>query len=226
MTTATSTSTRTKFTLSRAVRQFWTYPSPWILTATLVSALIAHIVVGDWQWTEALVPVAMIVPFPFYEWMIHVFILHWRPRRIGRLTIDSLLSRKHRDHHADPRDIPLVFTPWKALLWILPLAIAIALLASPQLGLGLTILAVGAALFLAYEWCHYLIHTDYKPKRKLYRAVYRDHRLHHYRNEHFWFTVTTSGTADRVLGTYPDPASVTTSPTAKNLHGVGQRTAN
>ena len=41
---------------------------------------------------------------------------------------------------------------------------------------------------------------------------------HHYKNEHYWFTVTSSGTADRVLGTYPDLATVATSPTAKNLH--------
>ena len=33
-------------------------------------------------------------------------------------------------------------------------------------------------------------------------------------------TVTTAGTADRVLGTYPDPAKVATSPTAKALHGM------
>ena len=36
--------------------------------------------------------------------------------------------------------------------------------------------------------------------------------------EHYWFTVTSSGTADRMLGTYPDLATVATSPTAKNLH--------
>jgi hypothetical protein len=43
--------------------------------------------------------------------------------------------------------------------------------------------------------------------------------LHHFKNEHYWFGVSTPGTADRVLGTYPDPQSVPTSPTAKNLHG-------
>jgi hypothetical protein len=30
--------------------------------------------------------------------------------------------------------------------------------------------------------------------------------------------VTSSGTADRVLDTYPDAAAVATSPTARNLH--------
>jgi hypothetical protein len=32
--------------------------------------------------------------------------------------------------------------------------------------------------------------------------------------------VTSSGTADRLLGTYPDQATVATSPTAKNLHAA------
>jgi sterol desaturase/sphingolipid hydroxylase (fatty acid hydroxylase superfamily) len=74
-----------------------------------------------------------------------------------------------------------------------------------------------AVLGLGYEWSHYLIHSDYKPKTRVYRAIWRDHRLHHYNNEHYWFTVTSSGTADRVLRTCPDPATVPTPPTAKNL---------
>ena len=46
--------------------------------------------------------------------------LHWRPRRVGPITIDSHLAQEHRAHHADPRDLPLVFIPWRALLWLLP----------------------------------------------------------------------------------------------------------
>ena len=72
-----------------------------------------------------------------------------------------------------------------------------------------------------YEWTHYLIHSDHRPRTRAYRAVWRNHRLHHYKNEHYWFTVTTAGTADRLFGTYPDPETVPTSPTAKNLHGAG-----
>jgi hypothetical protein len=34
----------------------------------------------------------------------------------------------------------------------------------------------------------------------------------------YWFTVTISGSADRVLGSYPDPQQVATSPTARALH--------
>jgi hypothetical protein len=189
-----------------------------MLSATFVAALTARIIVGDWQITDALVPLVMIAVFPFFEWMIHVFILHWRPRRIAGLTIDPLLARKHREHHVDPRSVPLVFIPWKALLWVLPLAIGVAMLAFPRFGLFLTFLVLLTLLGLGYEWSHYLIHSDYKPKTRVYRAIYRDHRLHHFKNEHYWFTVTSSGTADRVLRTFPDPATVPTSPTAKNLH--------
>jgi sterol desaturase/sphingolipid hydroxylase (fatty acid hydroxylase superfamily) len=86
--------------------------------------------------------------------------------------------------------------------------------------MGLTYLVFIAMLGLSYEWSHYLIHSDYKPKTRVYRAIWRNHRQHHFKNEHYWFTVTSSGTADRVLGTYPDQATVATSPTAKNLHAA------
>jgi hypothetical protein len=219
MTTLTKRPTRKGFTLSDAGREFWKHPSPWIIGATFVGALTARMIVGDWQATDALVPLAMLALFPFFEWIIHVFILHWRPKRVGPLTIDPLLSRDHRAHHVDPRSIPLIFIPWKSLVsCVLPLTIAVALLAFPPLGMGLTYLVFIAALGLGYEWTHYLIHSDYKPKTLVYRAIWRNHRNHHYKNEHYWFTVTSSGTADRVLGTYPDSATVATSPTAKNLH--------
>jgi hypothetical protein len=209
---------RRGFALADAAREFVRHPSPWLLAATLGGALAARVLAGDWQPTDVVVPVVMLAVFPFFEWMVHVCVLHWRPRSLGPVVIDPLLARKHREHHVDPRDIPLVFIPWRALLWVLPLAVAIAVLAFPRLAMGLTFLVFLAVLGLCYEWCHYLIHSDYKPKTAVYRAIWRDHRQHHFKNEHYWFTVTSAGTADRVLGTYPDPATVTNSPTAKNLH--------
>jgi len=189
-----------------------------MIAAMFAAALTARLLVGDWGWGDALVPAVMLVVFPFFEWLVHVIILHWRPRRIAGLRLDLLLARKHREHHEDPRDIPLIFIPWRSLLWVLPAATAVALLAFSRPGVGLTFLAFLSALGLGYEWTHYLIHSDYKPKTAVYRAIWRNHRQHHFKNEHYWFTVTTAGTADRVLGTYPDPATVVTSPTARNLH--------
>jgi hypothetical protein len=221
MTTSTASRTeRRAFALPDAAREFWRHPSPWMIGAGLIVALTARIGVGDWRYADLLVPVAMLVAFPFFEWSVHVFVLHWRPRRLGRLTIDSLLARKHREHHVNPREVPLIFIPWPALLWVLPVNVGIALLAFPSTGLGLTYLVFVTIFGLGYEWCHYLIHSDYKPKTRLYRAIWMNHRQHHYKNEHYWFTVTSAGTADRVLGTHPDAATVAASPTAKNLHAA------
>jgi hypothetical protein len=211
--------TRKSFSLSDAWREFWKHPSPWMIAATLVGALAARVAVGDWQITDAIVLVLMIAVFPFVEWVIHVFILHWRPRRAGRVTVDSLLARKHREHHVDPRDVSLIFIPWQSLLTATATAIAITLLAFPRPAMGLTFLACLAVLGAGYEWSHYLIHSDYKPKTGVYRAIWRHHRLHHFKNEHYWFTVTSAGTADRVLRTSPAPATAASSATAKNLHG-------
>lgn len=224
----TTTATRHGATLGAAAREFVRHPTPWILGTTVVTALAARILFGHWEIGDALVPLGMLALFPFLEWIIHVTVLHWRPRRIAGIAVDPLLARKHREHHVDPRDIGLVFIPWQSLLWVLPLVTAVGTLVIPAtgagLGRGLTFLVGMALLGLGYEWCHYLVHTDYKPKSALYRSVWRNHRRHHFKNEHYWFTVTSSGTADRVLGTYPDPAAVATSPTAKNLHG-GSRQA-
>jgi hypothetical protein len=211
-------SRRTQVTLRASARAFVRHPSPWMIGVMLVGALAARLAVGDWRWTDALVPVVMVALFPFVEWVVHVCVLHWRPRRLGRVELDSLLARKHRAHHADPRDIPLVFIPWQVLAKLIPVYVAVAVLAFPRLGLGLTALAWLGVLGMFYEWTHYLIHSDYKPRSKAYRAVWRNHRLHHYKNEHYWFTVTSAGTADRAFGTYPDPGSVPSSPTVKALH--------
>lgn len=205
-------------TLADAAREFWRHPSPWLLAIAFTASVIARVVVGDWQWSDALLPLLVLAVFPFVEWMIHVFILHWRPRRIAGVMIDPLLGRKHRQHHADPKIIKLIFIPLESLAGAFVSALVVAYLI-PRTGLGLTFLVTVFGIGVVYEWSHYLVHTDYKPKTWFYRTMYRNHRLHHFKNEHYWFAVTTPGLADRALGTYPDPQSVPTSPTAKNLYG-------
>lgn len=211
-------------TLPAALREFVRHPSPWIIGVLFVGALAARLIVGEWTWADAVVPLVMLAFFPLLEWIIHVFVLHWRPRRVGGLTVDPLLARKHRAHHSDPRDIPLDFIPAPVFVWLVPLLLVITVFVAPRIGLGLTFLTVITALGAVYEWTHFLIHTDYRPKSALYKATWRHHRNHHYRNEHYWFTVTTSGTADRLLRTEPDPDTVEKSPTAKHLHGLRART--
>ena len=211
-------SRRRSIGLRESAAAFWRHPSPWLIGVLFVGAAVARGIVGDWRLSDVWTPLVMLALFPFVEWIIHVCVLHWRPRQLGRLTIDPLLSRKHRAHHVDPRDVPLVFIPWQVHLWLAPAVVAIGLLAFPRVGLGLTYLVVVGLQGLGYEWTHYLIHSDYRPRSRLYRAVWRNHRLHHYKNEHYWFTVTSAGTADRVLGTYPNAQEIEASPTVRDLH--------
>ena len=207
-------------TLRQAACGFWRHPSPWVIATALLAAGVARVLVGDWTGTDALVPLILAMAFPFVEWGIHVLVLHWRPRRIAGVVVDPLLARKHRAHHVDPRDARLTFIPLQSLAGALVSATAVALLLFPRTGTGLTFLVMVLGIGLVYEWTHYLVHTDYTPKTVVYRFIRRNHRLHHFKNEHYWFAVTTPGTADRVLGTYPDPKVVVTSPTARNLHAA------
>ncbi len=212
---------RRSLPLGGAWRQFWRHPSPWLIAGSLLAAVTARVVVGGGSWFELLLPVGLLALFPVIEWVVHVGVLHWRPRKVGPVTVDSLLARDHRAHHADPRDLPLVFIPWRALLWLLPGYVLVAWLVTPSVAWMCSLLVSVYGIKLGYEWTHYLVHSDYRPRSRWYRAVWRNHRLHHYKNEHYWFTVTSAGTADRMFGTYPDPATVDTSPTVRALHARG-----
>ncbi|MET1006037.1 MAG: sterol desaturase family protein [Propionibacteriaceae bacterium] len=211
---------RTSQSLGAAWRQFWGHPSPWLIGGFLLCALGYRATLHTFSWTELIVPVALVALFPVIEWVIHVVILHWRPRKVGGVPVDSLLSRKHRAHHADPRVLPLVFIPWQVELWLLPSYVVVALLAFPFQAAGATFLVGVGALMFNYEWVHFLVHSDYKPRTRAFRSVWRNHRLHHYKNEHYWFTVTTAATADRLFGTYPEAGDVPTSPTVRALHAL------
>jgi len=143
---------RTNLTLGRAWRAFVAHPSPWLIGGVLVAAAVARGFVPRFSWTELVVPVALLALFPVIEWVVHVCILHWKPRHLGKVAVDSLLARKHRAHHADPRDIPLVFIPWQVELWLLPSYVVVALLLFPDLAAGLSFLVAVAGLMFGYEW--------------------------------------------------------------------------
>ena len=95
-------------------------------------------------------------------------------------------------------------------------AIAALCLLLPDTSTRLALVAVAAVTTLAYEWVHFLIHTDYKPRRAAYHRLYTGHRLHHYRNENYWFGVSRRR-GDRMLGTNPGKDDVPLSSTCLTL---------
>lgn len=209
---------RNSQSMGQVFREFWRHPSPYILATCLSAAILARALIGGGSWWELLIPVGLLAMMPVTEWLIHVCILHWRPRKLAGITIDPLLSRKHREHHGNPRAIPLVFVPWQVELYLPVVIVGIAWLVMPGWPAALTMVVAAYVLLSGYEWAHYLLHSDYRPRSRWYRAVWRNQRLHHYKSEHYWFTVTTAGTADRLFGTNPDPSTVPTSRTVQRLH--------
>jgi hypothetical protein len=211
--------------LVEVAREFARHDSPKLIGAALGLALAARVAAVDFSWRDVVIPAALIAFEPLTEWVIHVYLLHAKPIRIAGRTHDLLAAREHRAHHAAPAQLDGVLVPTYALLLFLPLIAAVlfglsiplhALLGGARLAWWLSAVVAGYVILLSYEWCHFLIHSPYRPRGRYYKAVWRNHRLHHYKNEHYWFGVT-SHLGDVVLGTNPHQAAVAKSPTARAL---------
>jgi hypothetical protein len=199
-----------------AVRVFARHASPRLLLVAFAAAAAARVWLGGWSRWDLVPPVVIALLWPFQEWLIHVFVLHAKPRRIGRFTFDGRVPRKHRAHHRDPWNYEILFVPFHSFSYALPTVAALCYALTPSFALALTALASYLLLAIHYEAVHFLIHTRIAPRGAYYRALWRNHRLHHFKNEHHWFGVTRLE-ADRVLGTSPIAAEVPASPTARTL---------
>jgi len=213
-------------TLGQARREFARKHSPWVIGTGIVALAALRVAIGDPGWRDAMAAAAMLVVYPFGEWAIHVYLLHLRPFRLGGRRIDPPAARAHREHHEQPNDLSLILLAPKELAQLLLLAVPatvgaggllVSLVAGPvPLGALVSAALAGYVAILGYEWTHYLIHTAHQPRSRYYRAVWRNHRLHHFKNEHYWHGIT-NNVSDRVLGTNPDQRAVARSRTARTL---------
>lgn len=211
-------------TLGQAAKLFMRHHSPRVLLPAAAAAVAARAALGGWSKRDTTAAAATLAIEPFVEWMIHVHVLHQRPRTVRGRTVDSIVARKHRAHHRDPRDPELVFIPKQALLPLFGGIIGTNLLATRGARRpALTGIATSLVTLAAYEWTHFLIHSSYRPKTGLYRTLRRTHQLHHFRNEKYWFGIITP-ISDHVLNTYPAKDEVPPSPTVKTL-GIDEEAA-
>jgi Fatty acid hydroxylase superfamily len=209
-------------TIPHAWREFSAKTAPRIIGAAIVLAAAGRIALGGFSWRDLAAVAFIAAVYPFGEWAIHVHLLHSR--------LDIVTTRSHREHHEQPHRLDLInFGPLEALAILLaaaPIAVGIgaalaALLPGPlPLGPLVTMLLTAYVLIGAYEWIHFLIHTSHRPRSRYYQAVWRNHRLHHFKNEHYWHGITNT-LSDRVLGTKPDQREVPRSGTARALRGEG-----
>ena len=64
--------------------------TPRIIAPLLVTAVAVRFTMGAWTLADLIVVGVMIAAQPFVEWMIHVFILHWKPKTLFGKTFDPL----------------------------------------------------------------------------------------------------------------------------------------
>ncbi|CAM4099731.1 fatty acid hydroxylase [Bacillus manliponensis] len=160
---------------------------------------------------------SLLVGIIFYtlnEYVTHRFLFHLKPPKNPILL--KLLKRLHYDHHVYPDDLRLLFLPiWYSLplfaIWLYALylftgSITIVL----SFGIGMI------GMFLMYEWKHYIAHRPIRPITRFGRWLKKQHILHHYKNENYWFGVS-NPFYDFLFGTYKEGKDVKLSETARNL---------
>jgi hypothetical protein len=206
-------------TLGHAWREFRSNRSPKVIAAGIVAAAALRVALGAFTWRDAVAAAAMLAVYPFGEWAIHVHLLHLEPFRFRGRRVELATAKAHREHHERPNHLGLILlAPLEAaalMLLAVPVVLAAFSLVLPLRAL-VTAAFAGYVLIGIYEWTHFLIHTAHRPKSRFYKAIWRNHRLHHFKNEHYWHGIT-STVADRVLHTAPDQKDVPRSRTARSL---------
>lgn len=205
-------------TLGRAVARFFKGTSPRILmglSAVMIGLRALH---GPLHWTDFAVAGGIVAFWPVLEWLIHTQLLHFRPRKIGKWVIDPAFGREHREHHADPWNLDILFIPLRTY------PIYFSILGGIYWATGgapavVTAAATYALFGLHYEWCHYLAHIRYRPRLRYYQRIVQKHRLHHFHNEKLWWGVSMTG-GDWLLGTGPAPESAPRSPTTRMVYDL------
>jgi sterol desaturase/sphingolipid hydroxylase (fatty acid hydroxylase superfamily) len=132
-----------------------------------------------------------------FEYVAHRFIFHWVAENERARKIVYVL---HGNHHHYPRDRERLFMP----------PVPSLIIASLIFGLVFLVIQTAAFMFfpgfilgyLMYGTMHYAIHA-WNPPFKWMKPLWRNHHLHHYKNEHMGFGVS-STLWDHVFGTMFD----------------------
>ena len=177
----------------RLRQAFWIFLQHWSPRLLLLFALIAFCcrhLLGPWTYQDGFLGAIMVIFWGFQEWLVHNFLLHWKPMPLLGREIDLTIAISHREHHAQPWDVDMAFTPLQVYTWAPFVLVGFWFLAMPSAELALTGILSYIVLGLHYEWFHFLVHTRYRPKNIYYRQLWRNHRMHHFKNENFWYGMT------------------------------------
>ncbi|HMP93763.1 MAG TPA: sterol desaturase family protein [Phnomibacter sp.] len=138
-----------------------------------------------------------IFSWTLFEYFAHRFLFHMTPTSNTGKKIAYIL---HGNHHHYPRDRQRLFMP----------PVPSLILSSTIFGIFYLLMGSYAFMFfpgfllgyLMYGSMHYAIHA-WNPPFKFMKPLWRNHHLHHYKDEHRGFGVSTT-IWDRVFGTMYD----------------------
>jgi sterol desaturase/sphingolipid hydroxylase (fatty acid hydroxylase superfamily) len=145
----------------------------------------------------ALMFVAGMLFWTFFEYLMHRFVFHF--------VADSPRAQRfiyvlHGNHHEYPRDKERLFMPPVPSLIIASVLFALQFLV---IGNNAFMFFPGFILgYLMYGTMHYAIHA-WNPPFKWMKPLWRNHHLHHYKEQEKGFGVSTT-IWDRVFGTMFD----------------------
>lgn len=199
-----------------ALRAWSRHTSPRLISLFVLAAVGLRASLGGWQLADGLMLLFGIAIWPFLEWFLHKYALHIKPRKILGRRVDPEFARVHRAHHREPWRPELIVLPPPVHLVIGPSLLALAWWATPDKALAMSGLVGYGLAALNYEWTHFMVHTRIQPRNRYYQGLFRAHRMHHFRNENYWYGFTLTS-VDRLLGTGPEPEATPRSPHCRDL---------
>ncbi len=138
-----------------------------------------------------------IFSWSLFEYIAHRFLFHMTPKSAAGQKLAYIL---HGNHHHYPRDRQRLFMP----------PVPSIILSSSIFGVMYLLMGNIAFMFfpgfllgyLMYGTMHYAIHA-FNPPFKWMKPLWRNHHLHHYKDEHMGFGVS-STLWDHIFGTMFD----------------------
>jgi sterol desaturase/sphingolipid hydroxylase (fatty acid hydroxylase superfamily) len=142
----------------------------------------------------ALIFLAGVLFWTFFEYIMHRYIFHLASESPRAKRLAYIM---HGNHHEFPRDRQRLFMPAVPSLILTSI---IFLIMYVLLGLNAFMFFPGFILgYLLYASMHYAIHA-WHPPFKWMKPIWRNHHLHHYKNDEKGFGVS-SHIWDKVFGT-------------------------
>lgn len=167
-------------------------------------------------WQTLFGVVAVLIFYPFVEYVIHRWVFH--NRFLFQYPLTARFWRLlHYHHHLDPNDADIIFGPPHYMLLIMMVAcIPLGWLVGGPAG-SAAAAVTGLWILPLYEYFHAGAHMVPEPRTAYGRMLRKMHMFHHYHSERGNYGVT-SPIADMVFGTYyTDGSHFGRSATVRNL---------